>query len=35
MIKSWFAIPDKYGDPAKSELTAEVKSGQPLDIDLK
>jgi hypothetical protein len=35
VIKSWFPIPDKYGDPNKSELTAEVKSGQPLDIDLK
>jgi hypothetical protein len=35
VIKSWFAIPDKYGDPAKSELTAEVKSGEPLNIDLK
>ncbi|AMV27235.1 hypothetical protein VT84_22730 [Gemmata sp. SH-PL17] len=35
VIKSWFPIPDKYGDPNKSELTGEAKSGQPLDIDLK
>lgn len=31
----WFAIPDKYADPATSELMFEVKAGQPLDIDLK
>jgi hypothetical protein len=35
VLKGWFAIPDKYGDPTKSELTADVKVGQPLDIDLK
>jgi hypothetical protein len=35
VIKNWFPIPDKYGDPAKSELTAEVESGRPLDLDLK
>lgn len=35
VIKSWFALPDKYGDPNKSELTADVKAGQPLDFDLK
>lgn len=35
VIKSWFAIPDKYGDPAKSGLTVEIKAGQPLELDLK
>lgn len=35
VIKSWVALPDKYGDPNKSELTADVKAGQPLDFDLK
>jgi len=35
VAKGWFAIPDKYADPARSGLTAEVKSGQPVDIDLK
>ncbi len=35
VAKAWFPIPDKYGDPAKSELTADVKPGQPLDFDLK
>ena len=35
VLKSWRPIPEKYGDPNKSELTAEVKSGQPLDLDLK
>lgn len=32
----WFAIPEKYADPAKSELTTTVKSGRnPFNIDLK
>ena len=35
VIQNWVAIPEKYGDPAKSELTVEVKSGSPHDIDLK
>lgn len=35
VLKGWFAIPDKYGDPAKSDLTADVKVGVPLDLDLK
>jgi hypothetical protein len=35
VIKNWVAIPEKYGDPSKSELTVNVKSGQPLDIELK
>jgi hypothetical protein len=35
VIKNWFPIPNKYGDPAKSELTVDVQSGKPLDIDLK
>ena len=35
VLKNWFPIPDKYGDPNKSALTAEAKSGQPIDIDLK
>jgi hypothetical protein len=35
VAKAWFPIPDRYGDPAKSGLTATVGSGQPLDLDLK
>lgn len=35
VIRNWFPIPDKYGDPSKSDLTGEAKSGQPIDIDLK
>jgi hypothetical protein len=35
VIRSWTAIPDKYGDPGKSDLTADVRPGQPLDLDLK
>lgn len=34
-IKNWVAIQEKYGDPSKAELTFNVKSGQPMDIDLK
>lgn len=32
---AWFPIPDKYNDPQSSGLSGEVKSGQPLDIELK
>ena len=35
VIKNWFVIPNKYGDPTRSELTVEVKSGEPSNIDLK
>jgi hypothetical protein len=35
LVKTWFPIPHKYADPAKSGLTATVGSGQPLDLDLK
>jgi hypothetical protein len=31
----WFAIPDKYADPTTSGLSGDVKSGTPLDIDIK
>lgn len=35
VIKGWFPLPEKYGDPAKSDLVVEVKGGQPIDLDLK
>jgi hypothetical protein len=35
VLKAWFPIPDRYADPAKSELTVDVKPGQPTDFDLK
>jgi len=35
VIKNWVALPEKYGDPAKSDIATEVKNGVPLDIDLK
>ena len=35
VIAGWTAIPDDYGDPAKSKLTADAKSGEPLNIELK
>lgn len=35
VIKNWVALPEKYGDPGKSEITVTVKSGQPADIELK
>ena len=35
VIQNWVSLPEKYGDPNKSELTVTVKSGQPADIVLK
>jgi hypothetical protein len=33
--KGWFAIPDRYGDPARTPLTVQVKGGKnPHDIQL-
>jgi hypothetical protein len=34
VLKAWVALPDRFGDPAKSGLTADVKAGQPVDFDL-
>jgi hypothetical protein len=31
---AWFAIPEKYADPMKSDLTGMVKKGVDLDIDI-
>jgi hypothetical protein len=34
--KGWFAIPDKYADPAKTPLTVEIKGGHnayPIELD--
>ena len=35
VIKNWVSLPEKYGDPSTSQLTLNVKSGQPADIELK
>lgn len=35
VAKNWVPLPEKYGDPDKSGLTATVAAGQPLDLDLK
>jgi hypothetical protein len=35
VVAGWFPLPEKYGDPDKSDLKADIKSGQPLDLDLK
>jgi hypothetical protein len=34
VLKAWVALPDRFGDPAKSGLTADVKPGQPVDFEL-
>lgn len=34
VIRNWTALPEKYGDPDKSGLTAEVRAGQPVNLDL-
>jgi hypothetical protein len=35
VIQNWISLPEKYGDPSKSEVTVTVKSGEPADIVLK
>jgi hypothetical protein len=35
VIQNWVSLPEKFGDPNKSEVTVTVKSGQPADIELK
>ena len=35
LVRNWFPIPERYADPAKSDLATDVKPGQPFDIDLK
>jgi len=35
VAKGWFPLPEKYSDPDKTDLTAEIKAGQPLEIELK
>ena len=35
VIQNWVSLPEKYGDPSKSEVTVTVKSGEPADIVLK
>lgn len=35
VLKNLFAIPNKYGDPNQSGLSGDVKSGEPLNLDLK
>jgi hypothetical protein len=35
VIKNWFQLPNKYGDPNQSGLTGDAKSGQSFDLDLK
>lgn len=35
VLKNWFALPEKLGDPNKSGVTAVVESGKPVTIELK
>jgi hypothetical protein len=35
VIAAWVQLPEKYGDPEKTDLKVDIKSGQPLDLDLK
>jgi hypothetical protein len=36
LVRSWFPLPEKYGDPAKSEITLDVRSGRPpYELELK
>lgn len=35
VVKNWFPIPPKYGDPKQSGLTVQVGSGEPAVIDLQ
>lgn len=35
VIKNWVALPEKYGNPDKSALTATIKAGEVLEIELK
>jgi hypothetical protein len=35
VVRAWFPIPEKYGDPMTSGLTETVSRGQPLNINLQ
>jgi hypothetical protein len=35
VTKGWVPLPEKFGDPDKSGLTADVQPGKPADFDLK
>lgn len=35
VAKAWVPLPQKYADPEKSGLTADIGSGQPINLDLK
>jgi hypothetical protein len=35
VVKHWFVLPEKFGDPAKSGVSVDVAAGQPVTIELK
>lgn len=35
VLKNWFPLPDRFGDPDKSGVTVDVKVGTPLEITLR
>ena len=35
VVKGWFPLPERFGDPALSDLSVDIERGKPLNLDLK